>query len=106
MDVFARAGCAWTEAKCVDGQKMRHCKWLFGMHDEIVSHVVTERAVAELGFDCANLHWCISNAHYHHLSKRDQPEESSRNVDQIVHIINTLIRDVSSLDEGPTGSTQ
>lgn len=43
---------------------MRHCKWLCGTHDEIVSRAVTERTVAELGFDRANLHGCISNDHY------------------------------------------
>jgi hypothetical protein len=85
---------------------MRRRKWLCGTHDEIVSRAVTERAVAELGFDRANLHWCISNDHYPHLSKRDQPEEASRNVDQIVHLINTLLRDVSSLDVASAASTQ
>ena len=63
---------------------------------------VTERAVSELKFDRTNLHWCISNDHYPHLSKRDRPEEASRNVDQIVHIINALLRDVSSLEIGST----
>lgn len=106
MAVFARAGRAWTTARGVAGTQLRRCKWLCGTHDEIVSRAATERAVADLGFDRANLHWCVSNDHYPHLSKRHAPEEASRNVDQIVHIINTLLRDVSSLSSGPTASTQ
>ena len=90
----------------LSGPQMRRCKWLCGTHDEIVSRATTERAVAAIGFDRANLHWCVGNDHYPHLSKRHRPEEASRNVDQIVHIINTLLRDVSSMSAGPTGSTE
>ena len=71
------------------------CKILSGTEDGWSPVEVVEKAKQELGLDSSNFHWCLSRDHHPHLPKHDRPEEMARNVAQIIHLINGLLRDVS-----------
>jgi serine/threonine-protein kinase len=101
---LGRAGRHWPVARPVPGEAMRRAKWLSGTADEIVPRRYTEAAATALGFDRGNLHWSISNDHYPHLPKREHPEETSRNIDQIARMVKLLLRDVDRPAEMPASS--
>ena len=75
------------------GNELRRCKIVVAHDDPIVPRAAVEQAVADLGFDRANLHWALDRDHFPHLPKRDNPEWTARNLDQLSSVIGTMLLD-------------
>jgi hypothetical protein len=77
------------------GPQLRRLKIVVGYNDPLISHDTIDRATSDLQFDRSNLHWALDKDHFPHLAKKDHPEWTRRNFDQLLTIVSSMLLDAS-----------